>query len=51
MKSGDDQTCAAGNPLGISLGPVKGLCGDDEVIQTARNKVEDTTRIVRNPDA
>lgn len=51
MISRDGQTCAAGNRLGISLGPIKGLCGDEEVIQTARNQVRNRICIVRTPDA
>lgn len=51
MISRDDPTCAARNPLWIRLGPIKGLCGDEEVIQTARDQVRDIRGIFQNLDA
>lgn len=51
MISQDGQTCAAGNPLGIGLGPIKGLCGDEEVVQAARNQTRDIVCIFQNLDA
>lgn len=43
-----DQTCAAGNPFGISLGPVKRLRGDVEGIHSARIQARDIIGVFLN---